>query len=205
MALDLTALQTLAETCAPAVAPATLLAIGQAESGSDPLAIGVNGSTPRRLTFPTPAAAAAAARRLIAAGGDIDLGLGQINMRNLRRLGLSVEAAFDPCRNLAASAQVLAENYLRTPPSAGNQQMRLRTALSYYNTGRPDRGFANGYVARVSAAAAHIVPALAPPAAPAAAAPTPPPAGRAATPAWAVFGGMTAAPFVFTLANGATP
>jgi type IV secretion system protein VirB1 len=201
MPLDLAALLTLAETCAPAVAPSTLLAISQVESGFDPLVIGVNGPASRRLTFTSPAAAAAAAHRLVATGANIDLGLGQINVRNLPRLGLSVEAAFDPCRNLAASAQVLTADYLRTAPAAGQEQDGLRTALSYYNTGRPDRGFANGYVAKVSAAAARIVPALEASDAPARPQPAPPPAER---PAWAVFGGASATSFVIIPSNGAS-
>jgi type IV secretion system protein VirB1 len=201
MPLDIATLLTLAETCAPAVAPATLLAIGQVESGFDPLVIGVNGPAPRRLSFATPAAAAAAANQLIATGANIDLGLGQINVHNLPRLGLSVEAAFDPCRNLAASAQVLAADYLRTAPAPGREQDGLRTALSYYNTGRPDRGFANGYVTRVSAAAGRIVPALEASDAQARPRPVQIPAER---PAWAVFGGTSSTPFVLTHSNGAS-
>ncbi|WP_372784667.1 lytic transglycosylase domain-containing protein [Phenylobacterium sp.] len=202
MPLDLAALQILAATCAPAVAPATLLAIGKVESGFDPLVIGVNGPMPRRLSFATPAAAAAAARRLIADGANVDLGLGQINVRNLARLGLSVEAAFEPCRNLGAAAQVLVGDYQRAAPAAGHEQEGLLTALSYYNTGRPDRGFANGYVAKVAAAAGRIVPALAAPETPPRHPPAPPPRER---PPWAVFGAPTASAFVITPANGVSP
>ena len=201
MPLDLAALQTLAEACAPAVAPATLLAIGKVESGFDPLAIGVNGPTPRRLSFATPAAAATAARRLIGDGANIDLGLGQINSRNLAPLGLSVEDAFDPCRNLAASSQVLAAGYRRAAPAPGHEQDGVRTALSFYNTGSPDRGFANGYVAKVTAAA-QFVPALTTSnGTPPVLAPIAPP-----RPAWDVFG--AAAPrsgFVLSPLSGATP
>jgi type IV secretion system protein VirB1 len=199
MPIDLIAMQTLAEACAPAVAPATLLAIGKVESGFDPLTIGVNGPLPRRLSFATPAAAASAARRLIAEGANIDLGLGQINVRNLSRLGLSVEAAFDTCRNLAASAQVLTGDYRRVAPPAGREQDGLLTALSYYNTGRPDRGFTNGYVAKVAAAAGRIVPALEPPEVHGAPQPTPAPAPR---PSWEVFGGAPATSFVLNPAHG---
>jgi len=201
MPLDLAAMETLAEACAPAVAPPTLLAIGQVESGLDPLVIGVNGLSPRRLSFKTPATAASAARQLIARGANIDLGLGQINVRNLARLGLSVEGAFDPCRNLTASAEVLVAGYLRAAPGVGQEQEGLRTALSYYNTGGPDRGFANGYVARVTTAAGRIVPALG--------APYPPPTrrsepSRTTRPAWAVFGDAPSQPFVLTPSHGAS-
>ncbi len=144
----------LAAQCAPGVAPATLLAVARAESALEPLAIGVNG--PRAGRQPRARSAAEAvstARALLQAGHDLDLGLAQINVRNLPRLGLTLEAAFDPCRNLAAGASVLREGYVRGAARHGPGQTALRVGLSYYNTGRAARGFANGYVARVTAQA----------------------------------------------------
>lgn len=163
MPLDLAALLVLAPVCAPSVAPATLLAVVQVESGFDPLAIGVNGVRPRRMSFASASAAAEAARALIAVGENIDLGLGQINVRNLPRLGLTVSEAFDPCRNLAAAGRILTEGYQRALLSQGVGQPALRSALSLYNTGHPERGFRNGYVARVLAKAGHAPPVLASP------------------------------------------
>jgi len=141
----------LAAQCAPTVAPATLLAVARAESALDPLAIGVNGPGGRRRTPRSKAGAITAARELLRAGRDLDLGLLQINVRNLARLGLSLEAAFDPCRSLAAGARVLEDGYARGERRHGQGQAALRVALSYYNTGHATRGFANGYVARVTA------------------------------------------------------
>jgi type IV secretion system protein VirB1 len=137
MPLDLATLLALAPTCAPAVAPRTLLAVARAESGFDPYAIGVNGAPPLRVKARTPSEATTAARALLAAGRDIDLGLGQINVRNLTALGLDLEGAFDPCRSLAGSARVLRADYRRAAPDLGREQAALRTALSYYNTGHP--------------------------------------------------------------------
>jgi len=194
--LDPQAVVDLAAQCAPHVDPATLLAVARAESGLDPLAIGVNRARGRRPTATTAAEAAAAARALIAAGRDIDLGLGQINVRNLPRLGLSIEAAFDPCRNLAAAAQVLSEGYARGQARHGAGQAALRVALSVYNTGHLERGFANGYVARVLAQAGGAVRAS-----PVATATEPPPPA-----AWDVFARAAARPSPFLLsASGATP
>jgi type IV secretion system protein VirB1 len=130
----------------------------------------------------------------MADGRNIDLGLSQINVRNLGSLGLSVEGAFDPCQSLAASAQVLEAGFARAAPAPGEEQAGVRTALSYYNTGRPDRGFANGYVARVTAAARELVPAIA--SAPPAAAPPPAPPLR---PSWEVFGRTSAGRVSFVL------
>lgn len=174
--LDADAIQTLALRCAPHVAPSTMLAIARTESGLDPVAIGVNGPDAPRPRPRTPVAAVATARALVAAGRDVDLGLGQINIRNLRRLGLTLEAAFDPCQNLAASARILQAGYARGRRAHGEGQAALRVALSLYNTGDVRRGFANGYVARVVAQAQPPTPEPSPP----------PPA--AAPPAWDVFG-----------------
>ena len=194
--LDPQAVVDLAAQCAPGVAPATLLAIARAESGLDPLAIGVNGARRRPPPVSTPTEAAAAARTLVAAGRDIDLGLAQINVRNLARLGLTLEAAFDPCRNLAAAAQILREGYARGRARHGPGQAALRVALSVYNTGHAERGFANGYVARVVAKAGARLPA----------APTAPPAPQPQPPAWDVFArAASQSPRFVISTSGATP
>lgn len=152
MPLDAATILSLAATCAPNVAPATLLAIARVESGLDPLALGVNGSPPQARRPRDAHEAAQFAHALIRAGRNVDLGLAQINARNLPGLGLSVADAFDPCTNLRASARILAAGYHAAPPSP-SAQVRLRVALSVYNTGHIQRGFANGYVAKVVAAA----------------------------------------------------
>lgn len=190
----------LAAQCAPGVAPSTLLAVARAESALDPFAIGVNGPGARRGRARSAAEAVTMARGLLRAGRDIDLGLAQINVRNLARLGLSLEAAFDPCRNLAAGARVLRDGYERGAARHGPGQPALRVALSYYNTGHAERGFANGYVARVTAQA-DVPRETVPPTAPTAVPPNPSIAadafGRAG-------GARLSATFVMTPA-GATP
>lgn len=159
MSMTLAALLLLAQDCAPTVAPETLLSVVRVESGFEPLAIGVNGRARKSLRPPTRAAAVQQAAELIAGGANVDLGLGQINSGNLEWLGLTLEDAFDPCRNLAAAAKVLATNY--TGAAAGRApQAALRAALSMYNTGDASRGVRNGYVGKVSAAAKYVVPAL---------------------------------------------
>lgn len=158
MILDLAATYALAQQCAPGVAAETLLSVVHTESAFDTLAIGVNRGPTAWARPRTPQAAARIARRLIADGANLDLGLAQINTANLARLRLSVEDAFDPCRNLAAAGELLAANYHAVRGGAANDQAALRTALSLYNTGRTDRGFRNGYVAKVEAAARSLVP-----------------------------------------------
>ena len=168
----------LASQCAPSVAPETLLSVVRVESGFDPLVIGVNRPAPNRIHPTSLPEAVATATKLIGSGANIDLGLSQINSANLASLGLSVADAFEPCRNLQAAGAVLQQAYQGQSPSPGREQVALRTALSIYNTGRTDRGFRNGYVAKVSAAARLAVPPL----------DSAPPSSRAdAPPAWDVF------------------
>jgi type IV secretion system protein VirB1 len=79
----------------------------------------------------------AKARELIRAGRDFDAGVGQINVRNWRWLGVTVETVFNPADNIAA-------------------QCRLLQSYSRYNTGSPVRGVANGYVGRIVRGAASV-------------------------------------------------
>ena len=160
MPLALPVMLALAQACAPSVAPATLLSVAHAESGFDPLVIGVNGRRPRTLHPSSAQDAIGLATALIADGRNVDLGLAQINARNLRRLRLTLAEAFDPCRNLAGGARILADDYAVARREASGPQAALNAALSAYNTGDPMRGLQNGYVARVQAAAAEVVPAI---------------------------------------------
>jgi type IV secretion system protein VirB1 len=190
MPLDVANFMHLASACAGSVAPATLLAVAQVESGLDPLAIGVNHGPPLSRPPRSRDEAIAVAKRLLVAGANVDLGLLQINAANLQPLGLSVEDAFETCQNLAAGATLLKANYHAVRAQGPAPQAALRVALSLYNSGDAARGFRNGYVARVVSAAAHAPP---PVERPRAALPVQPP-----TPAWDAFGDLTAARLVAT-------
>jgi type IV secretion system protein VirB1 len=130
--LPLALLTNLAVVCAPQVAPATLLAIARTESAFDPLAVHDN-TTGQSYAPADTAEAITIARRLFDAGHNYDAGLMQINDRNYRLLGVTLESAFDPCTSMGATAALL-------------------VSFSLYNTGSTSRGFRNGYVARVVAA-----------------------------------------------------
>jgi type IV secretion system protein VirB1 len=139
--------------CAPAVAPATLSAIIQVESGAYPYAINVNrlpgAAKAPRVARPRDAASAAqAARAWIAKGHSVDLGLMQVNSRNLARLGFTIEQMFDPCTNIKAGASILIANYKVAVRTHGEGQRALGDALSAYNTGSYYRGYNNGYVGK---------------------------------------------------------
>jgi type IV secretion system protein VirB1 len=49
------------------------------------------------------------ARALHAAGWNVSVGLGQMNVSNFARLGLTVRSVLDPCPNLRAMQVVLGE------------------------------------------------------------------------------------------------
>jgi type IV secretion system protein VirB1 len=136
--------------CAANIAPATLEAVIQVESRGDPLLLHVNGLGAARPRQPLNAKEAALlARRYIAQGYSVDLGLMQVNSRNLAALGYTVEQLLDdPCTNIRAGAAVLTAGYAAAVRTQGDGQPALQDALSAYNTGDFHRGFANGYVAR---------------------------------------------------------
>ncbi len=134
--------------CAANVAPVTLEAVMRVESGGNPLALNVNhlaGPQPHPATL---AEAAAIAHGYVTRGYSVDLGLMQVNSRNLAALGSTIEQVLDPCVNLRAGAAILTANYAEAARSRGEGQSALRAALSAYNTGSFYRGIANGYVAK---------------------------------------------------------
>lgn len=170
--MDASAFIALALACAPQVHTDTARALVGVESAFNPWAIGVVGGTlarqPRRR-----AEAIATARALRADGWNFSVGLGQINLGNFARLGLTIESAFEPCTNLAALQTVLAECFERAGPARATsasiargtaspktslpgppaRQAALRRALSCYYSGNFATGFQHGYVQKVIAAA----------------------------------------------------
>jgi type IV secretion system protein VirB1 len=155
--LDLAALML---ACAPAVHPVTMQALVAQESSGHPYAIGVNGEAKLPRAPRSREEAVQVANRLLAAGVSADFGIAQINSKNLAWLGLDAESVFDPCANLRAGQAVLLDGYRRAMAKHGPGQRALEVALSYYNTGSPDRGIENGYVDKVKGRV--VVPALEP-------------------------------------------
>lgn len=135
-------------TCAPQVAPQTIQAIIQVESGGNPLAIGINGPVQLSRRPVDASDAARLVRFYIKAGYSVDLGLMQVNSGNLKGLGYTVEQMFDPCTNIQAGARILQRGYQGAAKHYGQGQNALQAALSAYNTGNYEDGFKNGYVAK---------------------------------------------------------
>ncbi|MGC8808173.1 MAG: lytic transglycosylase domain-containing protein [Thiomonas sp.] len=142
----------LIEQCAPAIAPVTMAAVVQQESGGNPLALHDN-TTGKSYRPGSIAEAAQIARDLIGQGHSVDIGLAQINSRNLPALGLDADQVFDPCSNLHAAQVILLGAWSQSGGS-------LRGALSAYNTGNTTGIAGARYSARVYAQAGVVIPAI---------------------------------------------
>jgi len=152
--MDPSTLLSLLMTCAPQVDGGTARALIAVESAANPYAVGVVGGTLERQPRHR-AEALATARALKVAGANFSLGLAQINVKNLHRLGLTLDTAFDPCTNLTAMQALLGDCFARAPARRqADSQAALRQALSCYYSGNFTTGFAHGYVHRVAVAAA---------------------------------------------------
>jgi type IV secretion system protein VirB1 len=137
----------LALTCAPQVHPDTVRAIASVESGFNPFAIGVVAGALHRQPR-TQAEALATIESLQAGGWNYSVGLGQINVGNFARLGLTPRSALDPCTSLSAMQAVLGECYARAA-SKNPARTALRYALSCYYSGNFITGLRHGYVGKV--------------------------------------------------------
>ena len=137
------------QLCAPPEHATMMQKIIVAESGGNSLAIHDNRSG--KSYFPNNLSEALAiAQRLMAdKNASIDLGLAQINSKNLKRFNASLEDAFDPCSSVKMGSVIFAEA-LQNAKSAGlTGDAAIRAALSQYNTGRLNSSIGAAYASRV--------------------------------------------------------
>lgn len=140
----------IAQQCASNVHPQTIAAIVKTESSFNPFAIGVVGGALKRQprTFDE---AQAAVKMLLANGRNFSMGLGQVNRYNLEKYGLNYQTVFDPCKNIKAGGNILAECYNRARKKSNSDQQALQKAFSCYYSGTFTVGFKHGYVRKVVA------------------------------------------------------
>jgi type IV secretion system protein VirB1 len=122
-ALTLAIVLALASQCAPSLDQNLIAGIAKHESGLNPLVLHDNTASRSYAPETVSEARALAADLIHVQGHSVDLGLMQINSRNLAYLGLAESEAFDACHSIEAAAT-------------------LFRAISYYNTGSPTRGLA---------------------------------------------------------------
>lgn len=148
MVIDNSALIDLAKKCSPTVSPTTMVTLIKTESKGNPLAIGLNGA--RLKSQPkTESQAVAWIKYLDKNGYNFDVGLGQVNIANIRKYKLKPEDLLQPCLNLQVSGYILTQNYIKAKKTTNDPQTALRKALSAYNTGNQKSGFYNGYLVKV--------------------------------------------------------
>jgi type IV secretion system protein VirB1 len=148
----------LAAICIPTVAPATVQAIVKQESAAKPFAINVNGPMKLERQPKTLGEAIATAKELHSRGFNFDVGLGQINIKNLEKYNVTWEEAFDSCGNLRLLARVLWGCYDGALKVSATEQQALAKAFSCYNTGNYVTGFNNGYVGGIYSQARSVKP-----------------------------------------------
>lgn len=142
--------QALLARCVPHASPVTMTALLRQESSFNRYAVNDNSAASSYAQPTTKAEAVALVSRLLAAGHNVDVGLGQINSANFYRLSFDWPQLFEPCKNLKAAAMILRECYARALHPFDTKQGALRAALSCYNTGNFKDGFSNGYVMQVA-------------------------------------------------------
>lgn len=130
----------LAQECAPTVAPQTMAAIVNVESGKNPYAIGVVGGRLERQ--PTNQQEAVATAKALAENGwNFSVGVAQVNRYNLPKYDVSLEQAFDACTNIRIGSQILEDCYVRAAKTTPDTQAALQAAFSCYYSGNFTRGF----------------------------------------------------------------
>ncbi|WP_074381497.1 lytic transglycosylase domain-containing protein [Bartonella doshiae] len=150
----------LAAACAPAIHPTTLSAIIMQESQGHVYAIGINGNHKLSHQPSTLSEAITIAEKLKHDGHNFDIGLGQINVKNLEWLDMSLFDLFDPCKNLKALQIILTHCYERTRMKYSSEQTALQAALSCYSMRDFKNNFTKFYMQKITSYAAVQIPAL---------------------------------------------
>ena len=140
----------LAHKCAPDIAIDTLKALIATESSYNQFAIAVvNGVVKQPKDLKN---ALGTVEKLISNHKNFSLGLGQINVNNFKRLGVTAEDMFDPCKNLQATQQILKECFIQAKNKKEGLSVgkSLGNALSCYYSGNEHTGYEHGYVQSVA-------------------------------------------------------
>jgi type IV secretion system protein VirB1 len=130
----------LAHECAPTVAPQTMAAIINVESGKNPYAIGVVGGRLERQPK-NHQEAIATAKALTNNGWNFSIGVAQVNRYNLPKYAISLEQAFDACTNIRIGSKILEDCYVRATKNTPDAQVAIKAAFSCYYSGNFTRGF----------------------------------------------------------------
>ena len=136
---------------APQIAQSTMEAIIKTESKGNYLAIGLNKGHKLKFQPSSQTQALAWVKYLEEHGYNFDVGLAQINIKNIHKYGYKATDALDPCINLKLASDILKKNYTKARNQSVTDSEALKKAISAYNTGNYNSGMTNGYVQRVYA------------------------------------------------------
>nr|MBU2749205.1 lytic transglycosylase domain-containing protein [Acidithiobacillus montserratensis] len=143
-------LASLIHECAPTVAPITMAAIVQAESGGHPWALWDN--TAKRGYYPKSRKEALRILRvLMAQGHQVDVGIAQVDTENFAQYHLTARTALNACQNLRAGSRILRAAWQKARSHGLSGQAALEHAFEVYNSGHLFGDYA--YVQRVLGAA----------------------------------------------------
>lgn len=166
MILEAALIASLSLECAPNVAPETMHSLILQESSGNPYSIGVT-ETPLVEQPKNKEEAIQTAKSLIEMGANVSLGLGQINHKNFKALGLTVESAFEFCPNIKAADEILSACFTRAEREGHKDQEALKAALSCYYSNNFRRGMLKekeygntSYVERIAKVNERLVPAI---------------------------------------------
>jgi len=139
---------TLAQNCASEIHQDTLRRIVNVESSFNPFAIGVVGGRLERQPK-NREEAIVTAQWLENNGFNYSVGLAQVNKKNFRQYGLTLQTAFETCPNLHAGGEILKDCFSRAKKNNRSEQEALRDAFSCYYSGNFITGYKLGYVQKI--------------------------------------------------------
>lgn len=137
--------------CATPVAQVKMPAIIKTESQNNPLAIGLNKGYKLKFQPKDPEQAKNWVEYLEKNDYNFDVGLAQINIKNIKKYGYTAKDLLDPCVNITVGSDILANNYKNAMSGSTSSTEGWQKAISAYNTGNFTSGMRNGYVAKVNA------------------------------------------------------
>lgn len=145
------ALPYLIQHCVPNIAQASMLAIVQVESKGNPLALNLNKGYRLQFQPQSKVQAQKWIEYLDKHNYNFDIGLAQVNIKNVNKYGHKATELLDPCTNLKIGSSILIKSYTSALPGSKSPDEAWQKAISAYNTGNFHSGFTNGYVGRVYA------------------------------------------------------
>ena len=154
------ALPVLIHQCVPHMVQTSMQSIVQIESKGNPFALNLNNGYKLQYQPKSETQAKKWIKALEKNGYNFDIGLAQVNIKNVHKYGYNAADLLDPCLNLKLGSSILINDYHNALSVSKSHSEALQKAISAYNTGNFHSGFNNGYVHRVYAVSKNTLLAL---------------------------------------------